>query len=236
MARTVVGIFNDATEAREAIQQLQEEGISRSNIDLAMPSLSGTSDTLQQNEGWTSNADRSNQNRENNPDFNRSSSSGGTYSSQQNQQWNKETGASRNSNRSQQDEGFFKQIGNFFSSLFDNDNDANRYTQASQNRTVVTVHTTSADEAERAADILDECGAMDVDNQTNYDHATGDMGRGSAFGEGQMQTGGSSSRMSGAYRRSRIFDRPVEAQNRLNSDYRNEDAEDYDNLNQKPII
>lgn len=56
-------------------------------------------------------------------------------------------------------------VGNFFRSMFGDNDKANRYSQAARNNPVVTVHTFSEDEAESAADILDDCGAFDVDER-----------------------------------------------------------------------
>lgn len=56
-------------------------------------------------------------------------------------------------------------ISKFFKSLFgDNDDDADKYTKvASRAQSIITVHAQSGDEAERVADILDDNGAVDVD-------------------------------------------------------------------------
>lgn len=55
-------------------------------------------------------------------------------------------------------------VGSFFKSLFsDNDYYANRYTEVAEKHSLVTVHANDYEEAERAADILDECGAINVD-------------------------------------------------------------------------
>lgn len=60
-------------------------------------------------------------------------------------------------------------IGNFFRSLFSDDNDdAERYSNAARDNSLVTVHASSRDEAERAADILDSCGAIDIDDGGTY--------------------------------------------------------------------
>ena len=62
-------------------------------------------------------------------------------------------------------------IGGFFASLFgmDDDDETRRrrdnYTTVAARHSVVTVHTVDAEEAERAADILDDAGAIDVDEQ-----------------------------------------------------------------------
>lgn len=64
------------------------------------------------------------------------------------------------------DEDFGDKISNFFSDLFGNDNDTVRnYTHAAKKGCVVTVHAESEEEAERAVDILDLYGAVDVDER-----------------------------------------------------------------------
>lgn len=60
-------------------------------------------------------------------------------------------------------------VSKFFKSLFgDNDDDADKYTHvASRSQSIVTVHAQSGDEAERVADILDDNGAVDVDEHAS---------------------------------------------------------------------
>lgn len=59
-------------------------------------------------------------------------------------------------------------IGSFFKSLFsDNENDADRYSRAAVDNSLVTVFTSDHLEAEKAADVLDECGALDIDESTS---------------------------------------------------------------------
>lgn len=59
-----------------------------------------------------------------------------------------------------------KKVGGFFSSLFgDDDNDTRTaYMETAKRGTVVTVHTDKMNRAERAADILDEYGAIDAND------------------------------------------------------------------------
>jgi stress response protein YsnF len=58
-------------------------------------------------------------------------------------------------------------IGNFFKNLFgDDDDDLDRYTEAGRKGTILTVHARTADEAEKAARILDNYGAVDIDEDT----------------------------------------------------------------------
>jgi stress response protein YsnF len=56
-------------------------------------------------------------------------------------------------------------VGNFFRSMFGDNDKANKYSQVARNNPMVTVHTFSEDEAVNAADILDDCGAFDVDER-----------------------------------------------------------------------
>jgi uncharacterized protein (TIGR02271 family) len=72
-------------------------------------------------------------------------------------------------------------IGGFFRNLFggnDDDDDqdlVNRHIEAGKRGTVVTVHANSYDEAERAADILDEYGAVNVNDSDDWDTASGNI-------------------------------------------------------------
>ena len=147
MNQTVVGLFNTASEAQAAVEQLKSNGFSNNDVDLSIGSSNGAAGTV-------------------------NTGSSGTDSSRTNfnldKDDEKESGVSR-----------------FFKNLFGSDDDddtsnsqANRYSQyASRGNSIVTVHTTSANEAERAADILDECGAANVDEDAdgynNYDTNTG---------------------------------------------------------------
>lgn len=66
-------------------------------------------------------------------------------------------------------------IGGFFRSLFGGDDDDNtrKYTSVAQRGSIVTVHAQSSDEAERAADLLDEYGAVDIDERAAQYTTTG---------------------------------------------------------------
>jgi uncharacterized protein (TIGR02271 family) len=71
-------------------------------------------------------------------------------------------------------------IGGFFRNLFGgNDDDdehlINRHIEAGKRGTVVTVHANSYDEAERAADILDEYGAVNVNDSDDWDTTSGNI-------------------------------------------------------------
>jgi len=60
-------------------------------------------------------------------------------------------------------------ITRFFKNLFDSKDESDRYSRVAKNGCVVTVHTQSSDEANRASELLDEYGAVDVDeNDRKY--------------------------------------------------------------------
>jgi len=124
MAQTVIGMFDNASEAQQAVQQLTNKGFSRDNIDVTNSgaSNSGTSDYT-----------------------------------------------------SHDDEG--SGIGNFFKNLFSDNDETDKYTQvARRSQSLVTVHAQTADEAEDAADILDDCGAVNVDERAASYSGSGTTG------------------------------------------------------------
>lgn len=137
MALPVIGIFDKASGAQQAVEKLVDAGIMRQNIVLPLQS------------GLT--ADFGNTV----PD--RPINTSGTRSEEM-ADGDKDTGSS---------------IVNFFSSLFVNDDDADRYTKATERDSLVMVHAQTVDEAKKAAHILDEAGAIDVHKQTPvYDSLT----------------------------------------------------------------
>lgn len=126
MSMTVVGVFDDAQEAKEAVDKLVSAGYMRNTVDVS------------------------------------------PY-----------TGASNTSDR-YDDHDHDSGIGNFFRNLFgDDDDDANRYSAMGSSRSIVTIHATSQDQADKAADILDDCGAIDVrDTADQYGYADRTTGMG----------------------------------------------------------
>ena len=175
-AQTVVGIFNTAAEAQQAVQQLEQAGFALEYVDVA-------------------HREAANQ------------------------------GVGRTSDDS---------IGGFFSSLFGgNDNDdARNYTAAAQRgSSVVTVHVDTSEESQRAAQLLDNAGAVDVDGgATQGTQATGYSQQPSQTGEGQqraevieesLQVGKRVEQTGGVRLRSRIVEKPVEASVRLREEHVN---------------
>jgi uncharacterized protein (TIGR02271 family) len=122
-------------------------------------------------------------------------------------------------------------IGNFFGSLFGNNEEARKHSEVARKGWVVTVHADSKQEAERAADILDTCGAVNVDEQTaqqNNTQATGaatNMNTGTTSDrtipivEERMRVGKESIETGGIRMRSRIIERPVEEHLRLREEH-----------------
>jgi uncharacterized protein (TIGR02271 family) len=140
MANTVVGFFDSASEAQNAVEQLVENGFNRNNID-----VSGSSNS-------TTVADTS-----------YSDGSSATTSSDTHRDSDHDSGNA---------------VTRFFKNLFGGDDDeANRYsTVAERSGVIVTVHTDSDDEAERAADLLDDYGAVNVDERASeYGYSSAPM-------------------------------------------------------------
>ncbi|HZI01613.1 MAG TPA: YsnF/AvaK domain-containing protein [Flavisolibacter sp.] len=129
-------------------------------------------------------------------------------------------------------------IGGFFRNLFgDDDDQADRYSKvASSSKAIVTVHAQSNDEAETAADILDDCGAVDVDEkatQFGYANTRSTEGYGDRQNisrdrdsdttieriEENLEVGKREVERGGVRVRSRIVERPVEEHIRLREEH-----------------
>ncbi len=174
MSHTVVGIFNNADEARSAVDQLVNRGFDRSNIDYA---------------------------------------TGSGYNTDENRNDN-ESGISR-----------------FFKNLFEDKDERERYTRVAKNGCIVTVHTQSPGEADRASELLDEYGAVDVDekdreyrtensdyfNDTNRNKET----RKIPVVEENLEVGKRVVETGGVRLRSRIIEKPVEETIRLREEHVN---------------
>lgn len=80
-------------------------------------------------------------------------------------------------NKDEHESGITRFFKNLFGSDDDNDTTVNRYSTVARGKSIVTVHAASGDEAERAADILDEYGAVNVDENADeyntYNTTTG---------------------------------------------------------------
>ena len=145
MSQTVIGFFDSQSEAQQAIEQLQSKGISRDRID-----VSG---------GGTSTGTAGNRTAENS-DVNPVSGS------ERDENSVRKTSDDRTVDRDGRNTNRFT---DFFNNLFgggDDKDDVERYgNMAERAGAIVTIHAQSAEEAERAADILDHSGALDVDER-----------------------------------------------------------------------
>jgi stress response protein YsnF len=124
---------------------------------------------------------------------------------------------------------------NFFSNLFAGDDDTARtYSDVARRGSVVTVHTSSAEDSERAAEILDRFGAIDVNEKaakyraegTFGTNQTGNMGNTADANsipviEEEMEVGKRRVETGGVRLRSRIIERPVEETLRLREEHVN---------------
>jgi uncharacterized protein (TIGR02271 family) len=198
MTHTVVGLFDSRSSAGAATMELTQKGFLRENIDVSNRRLNDTDASTQI-----------------------------TVS---------ETGVSES-------------IGNFFGSLFGSDKKtASNYTSAAGDAdAIITVHVDSVERALEAAEILDRHGAIDVDaretannrqnyNQQNYNQqnlvntpgATGTAATNALNNqtetaipviEEQLQVGKQVVQRGGARLKSRIVEKPVEANLRLREEH-----------------
>lgn len=202
MAQTVIGFFDEVSDAQRAVEQLQSRGISRDRIDVSRGTAGGA---------HTSGSGTVSHDTHHDPNSVRTTSDGRTVDAE-----------GRNTNR----------ITDFFNSLFGgaHKEDADRYSRVAERAgAMVTVHAQSQEEAERAADILDDAGAVDVDERSasyGYEHTrTTDTGtRQDASAEREvtiprveenLEVGKRTVEKGGVRVRSRIVERPVEEHLRL---------------------
>ena len=144
-----------------------------------------------------------------------------------------------NNNNSNANQDTGDKIGNFFSSLFDDKNEAHHYSNAVQNgKSLVTVQAKSETEADKAARLLDQYGALDIDQNeindgqnkhnttnattnTNTKNTNANAGDSVKVMEEKLQVGKRVEQTGGARLRSRIVQRPVEAKLRLREEHVN---------------
>jgi len=210
MANTVIGFFKHRSEAADAVMQLTRSGINREDIDMSNSTdqdsyTSGQSGTTSGYEGSTSGstgytgAGGSTGYTGSSETYGSTGTSGSTGytgstsstrfddANTDNNNWENDSNRERHGKKD-------NALTRFFNNLFGDDSDDSRkYTSMSEKAdTIVTVHASSRDQAEEAANILDSCGAMDIDESSIADDSytqTGD------------QTGGyrGTSDMSGRY-------------------------------------
>jgi len=236
MSRTVIGFFDDAAEAQQAVQVLINSGVLQENIDLSKGRSSTSTPYTDTNASRLSSTVGENINRPMDYDAARTGSDVDTG-----------TGYSDAANiQSAYDEDKHESgISRFFKNLFGDDDDADKFTRiARSSEAIVTVHAQSKDEAERAADILDDNGAIDVDkrasdygysgsgynsinpenvNTTNYNAGSTDItnneSRKIPIIEENLEVGKEEIETGGKRLRSRIVERPVEENLRLREEH-----------------
>ena len=170
MELTVVGVFDDATEAKNAVEKLVSEGFSRDQIDMS----AHTAQTDAYDDDY-------------------------------------------------EDSGVVE----FFKNLFgDDDDDHKKYSTVGSRGSIVTVHARTEDRAEDAADILDDCGALNVHDRaeqygytnrvagmdTDYDKTSGQNIK---IIEENLKVGKQTVETGGVRLRSRVVSKPVEETVRL---------------------
>jgi stress response protein YsnF len=185
MAQTVIGIFRERDEARNAVEDLRRNGFSDANVDTSDGSIVREDSSVR---------------------------------------------------RDDDDDNFGDRIERFFKNLFDNDEESTRYTAAAKRGFLVYVRATSSEEAMLASRVLDDAGAIDVDDTAtagvNKRSASADVDERSAFLDADKRTADDTTRSipvveedidvskreveTGRVRvRSRIIEKPVEETIRL---------------------
>lgn len=186
MRQTVIGFFNNSSDAERAAERLRSSGFTEQNVDVSTDhhaSSVSSSDTYDsQNENTPYNV--SDESRYN-------TGSGTTMDSRSSDSLNQD----RIDSRKDHDEGIGDSIGRFFRNLFDNKDEAERYASVGRKNSIVSVYAESPDEAERARDILDECGAVDVDEHSQqysgYDQSTSSYSEsGTGLGDSEITNTG----------------------------------------------
>ncbi|MBU6123361.1 YsnF/AvaK domain-containing protein [Hymenobacter siberiensis] len=183
--QTVIGIFNTATEAKQAVQELKSAGFELDFVDVSQASSSDAGS-------------------------NNSSTNG--------------KAAGRTSDN----------VGGFFSSLFgSNSDEAHTYAEVTRSgNSLVTAQVDTAEQARKAADILDNAGAIDVDSKAieygvknSYTAGRDGSKRDQADGmtakviEEKLNVGKRTEQTGGVRLRSRIVEKPVEASVRLREEH-----------------
>ncbi|WKN42183.1 YsnF/AvaK domain-containing protein [Tunicatimonas pelagia] len=113
-------------------------------------------------------------------------------------------------------------ISGFFDSLFGSDDKVDNYKTNARNGSTVSVHTQSMDRAEKARNILDEYGAIDMEGDAGYrstENTNTDGSKSIPVIEEEFQVGKRKVETGGVSVRSRIIERPVEESLRLRTEH-----------------
>lgn len=117
----------------------------------------------------------------------------------------------------------------FFGSLFGDSDESGKYAEVARHGAVLTIHAKSEEEARRAAELLDQCGAIDVDQRAEQYRNMPQEKREDWIKsnssipviEEEMQVGKREVETGGVRLRSRIVERPVEEHLRLREEHIN---------------
>jgi hypothetical protein len=155
MSITVIGFFKTRSEARDAVTQLTGAGFYRNDIDLSdsRSSTTDSSNALSRNDGSTDQGTGD------------AGTPGPAYEVVETYSNGEVTYSENQPSEKKYEEHKGNAITRFFDSLFgDGSDDAKKYSTASESAdSIVTVHAGTREQAEEAANILDACGAMDID-------------------------------------------------------------------------
>ncbi len=118
---------------------------------------------------------------------------------------------------------------NFFGSLFNDRDESSKYAEVAKHGAVLTVHADSKDQAKRAAEMLDKCGAIDVNDRAEKYRSVPKENRAKWINsnaaipvvEEKLQVGKREVETGGVQLRSRIVERPVEEHLRLREEHVN---------------
>jgi uncharacterized protein (TIGR02271 family) len=131
------------------------------------------------------------------------------------------TTASDSSSTAGNEQDFGDRIGNFFKNLFDDDDESSSHTAAARNGVTVTVHARTEDETLQAVEILDNFGALDVNEFSQRSQTGGNASGTIPVIEEELQVGKKEVETGGVRLRSRIVERPVEESIRLREEHVN---------------
>jgi len=127
-------------------------------------------------------------------------------------------------------------ISRFFKSLFSDSDKADKYSNSAYNNILVTVHARSMSEAEQASDILDNCGAMDLNEEpakssSSQSRFDSDYTTGSDFRKTSAGTAFNTGGATGTAFNTGLSDFEAERADRLRSGTVNEESEFTTNTN-----
>lgn len=195
-AQTVIGIFDYGVDAQMAAQQLMSNGIPEEKIDIAVRGARDKNDSTANTLNTTANSTAD-----------RPNPTASTTA-------NTNTTANRTDNDS-----------SFFGSLFNDNENRNKYSEVAQHGSIVTVHAETQDQAHRAAELLDKYGAIDVDERAEKYKSMPREKRAQWINSSipvvqeEMKVGKREVETGGVRVRSRIIEKPVEEHLRLREEH-----------------